>query len=339
MRHEVQQRDKIHVKVEIVQSGAGQTGLTPTAVLKRVSDGLFWDASGGSFGATAVSNPMTEVDATDLPGYYRLDVPEADLDMILGEEGYEFSVTEGTNSVYELGVIETVDEVSTYPVTGELVVEPTMSSGHQYVQLGTTAYVNLALSATESGKGGGFSVDSAVLKTEDGTVSAISVSGDAFVELGRPVDPVAEAAVTATPTFSSGGGPSGEDVWVVTVDDTSPFSTGDHVRGKDKPLGQGHIHEVLAVPSGTVVHLHATSTAFDIIDGDTVEKVTALGVYSGSVLLDVGTYFGVDNQSGDLEVTVSTLDTGNGPVFDSEVDVTWVRSLELDLSGRGFRVG
>ena len=115
---------------------------------------------------------------------------------------------------------------------------------------------------------------------------------------------------------------------------------GQFLRARGKQLGQGHIHEVLAVPSGVLIHVHSTETAFDIVDGDTVERVEPTGVYSASVSLPVDTYLSTSNVTGTLQVVASTVVSGNGPKFLSEIDCAWVKTVELDLSGRdGFRVG
>ena len=126
---------------------------------------MYWDASGGSFVAMPVANAMTEVDAVSQPGYYRIDVTSSALDMVLGAGGYEYSVTETTNSVYQNVVVEVIDEVATYSITGPTTAEATMADGHQYVQFNTTAVIGLSLVSNQYGKGGAFSVGSAVLKT------------------------------------------------------------------------------------------------------------------------------------------------------------------------------
>ncbi len=56
----------------------GQTGETPTIVIQRLSDSYDYDdqlASGSRFAAAYADNSMSEVDATNLAGLYRYQVP------------------------------------------------------------------------------------------------------------------------------------------------------------------------------------------------------------------------------------------------------------------------
>lgn len=55
--------------------GAGATGQTPWACIRRRSDGLYWD--GTVWGPALVQLPMVEESAVDLPGSYYLDFDHA----------------------------------------------------------------------------------------------------------------------------------------------------------------------------------------------------------------------------------------------------------------------
>jgi hypothetical protein len=67
----------------IQTGGAGITGQTPVAVIRRLTDNFYYDGAlvGGSrFTATYATNAMTEVSSANLPGLYRYQFPhEEDL--------------------------------------------------------------------------------------------------------------------------------------------------------------------------------------------------------------------------------------------------------------------
>lgn len=103
MRQETQHWQYIKLQVEIVDSGAGQTGLTVTGTLRRVSDGLYLQG-GGTWGASPANLTLTEVSAANAPGLYRYDVPTSSID--IGDDaeshpGWLAMITETTNSVRE----------------------------------------------------------------------------------------------------------------------------------------------------------------------------------------------------------------------------------------------
>lgn len=103
MRHETQPYDRVRATLEVVSSGIGRAGLVPTVAVQRVSDGQWLQGGGGSWGAGFDANSMTPVDATNLPGVYRYQVPSARLSLAGGAAGYILRMTE-TN----VGVLETV---------------------------------------------------------------------------------------------------------------------------------------------------------------------------------------------------------------------------------------
>ena len=119
-------------------------------------------------------------------------------------------------------------------------------------QVGTTHRVQLAVTTypQASGKAGAFEMDESQI-TVDGSRTDLSWTMPEMIELAKALDTPVEASMTADPVYSAGGGPSGENIYVLTVDSTSGFAVGQYARGKDKPYGEGHVHEVLAVPDGT----------------------------------------------------------------------------------------
>lgn len=67
--------ETVNLNLTIESSGTGVTGETPTAVVQRLTDGFYFDdaqATGLKFAAAFATNAMTEVDATNLPGLYRV---------------------------------------------------------------------------------------------------------------------------------------------------------------------------------------------------------------------------------------------------------------------------
>ena len=224
-----------------------------------------------------------------------------------------------------------------------------MTAKQEQVQPGTQhqLHVELVTDPVESGKVGSIIIEEFVLKmvvSDDvndleallpGALINAGMVETAFFPVGN-----ATAALTIPPTFSSGGGPMGEDICILTVDDSSGFIVSDFLRARDRGHGLGHAYEILALPSGTVIHVHCGALAdLDVADGDTVEEVTPSGVYVGNFEVDADTFFKVTDPRGEARLSVTTKITGNGPTFSSANHLTWAWSLSLDLTGRGFRAG
>lgn len=73
--------ETVNLDLTIEASGVGQTGETPTIVIQRLSDSLYYDdqlASGSRFAAAYADNSMSEVDDTNLPGLYRYQFPHTE---------------------------------------------------------------------------------------------------------------------------------------------------------------------------------------------------------------------------------------------------------------------
>jgi hypothetical protein len=102
MRHENQHWNDIRATVEIVIAGVAQTGLSPTVKIYRQSDGQWWN--GSAWGGTATQLAMTEVDATDLAGYYDYQLTGGLAYSTFGVsvEGYTLYVEESTNNLVEI---------------------------------------------------------------------------------------------------------------------------------------------------------------------------------------------------------------------------------------------
>lgn len=208
------------------------------------------------------------------------------------------------------------------------------------VQIGTIHRLMLEVTTdpAELGKAAGFLLRETII-TVGSTRTNLGLSTPKMVERAHAPSSPNEAATDGTPAYSAGLGPMGENVYIVTVDDSSPFSVGMYVRAKNQPAGQGIVHEVLAIPDGITMHLHSSTGDFDIVDGDTVEEVTPSGVYIGVVELDVDIYLGVSTPTAELHAVMDTENTGNDPVFTVIQQLNWTWALELDLTGRGFTAG
>ena len=116
MRQETQHWNKILAMVEILLGGSGQTGLSPSVAIKRVSDGLWLNAAGTGWTATTPSggsvHTMAELDATDLPGVYGYVIPPAQLSYDDGLAGYYFSVAESSTSLREYVLVTAIADAS-----------------------------------------------------------------------------------------------------------------------------------------------------------------------------------------------------------------------------------
>lgn len=222
-----------------------------------------------------------------------------------------------------------------------------MSLVRQNVQPGTTAslriQVDTASVSEENGKAGAFVLREAILSSADGTVvdlvATASWVAPAMVERAYFITGDATAEVSGAPAYSAAAGPSSENIYIVTVDDSSDFEVGDFVRAQAQPSGQGQVYKVLAIPSGTLMHLHCKSGGCDIVDGDTVEEVQPLGTYVGSFDFPVSTYLDAGNSTAELRLIITTVATGADPKFASSSELTWTLGLELDIGSRAYRAG
>ena len=88
-------------RLEVVVLGVGSTGLAPTVAVQRLSDGLWLQAGGGSWGAGVATNPMVEASAANMPGLYEYTVPSARVDYSTGRQGYLVKYVEATTPLVE----------------------------------------------------------------------------------------------------------------------------------------------------------------------------------------------------------------------------------------------
>lgn len=122
MRREVQHWNQVRALLEVVIAGAGQTGLSPSAIIRRRSDGLWLQNDGTTWDSSPDELAMTPVDAVNLPGVYQYAVNSGGLTYADGGEGYTVRVSESTNDLLEYIEITTAksewDELVSDHVTG-----------------------------------------------------------------------------------------------------------------------------------------------------------------------------------------------------------------------------
>jgi hypothetical protein len=132
MRQETQRYDKIKATVEIVVSGVGKTGLSPLVAFRRISTNEYLQ-NGGTWDPGFDTNPMTEVDSTNMPGLYEFEIAPGDLTVLDSVDGYFFKVTEGSYQITQYGKIDpfvSPDAASIADaVWDELVADHTGTSG------------------------------------------------------------------------------------------------------------------------------------------------------------------------------------------------------------------
>lgn len=97
-RHEVQPRNDIRIRLEIVDLGTGQTGETVTATFRRTSDGQYLQ-SGGGWGASPSNLALTEPSSANQPGLYSYSVDPDELAVSDGE--YVAKITNATFNILE----------------------------------------------------------------------------------------------------------------------------------------------------------------------------------------------------------------------------------------------
>ncbi len=219
-----------------------------------------------------------------------------------------------------------------------------MATVPKVVQPGTTAKLRIEMesSPAETGVAGAFALREAIITVDGEPTNLITDESWAMptmVERAFRPSGGETASVTATPSFSSGSGPSGEDAWTLTVDSTTGFSVGDRVRAAEQPDYEGQVYVVLSIPSGTSMKIHGKTSGCDIANGDTLEEVTATGIYDGYFEFAVDDYLSAGSPDGQLRVLVQTVSTGNAPTFEVTETLSWTFDLTLDLGSRQYRAG
>lgn len=216
-----------------------------------------------------------------------------------------------------------------------------MPSIRQMVQPGTVAKLRIEIvtGPSETGRTGGFVLREAMIDVDGVTTNLTSWTMPVMVERAFKLSGAETASVTASPSFSAGAGPIGEDVWDITVDSTVGFTVGDFIRAAVQPDNQGQVYRVLSIPDGTSLIVHGKISGCDIVNGDTVEEVTPTGIYTGAFDFVVDDFLDSGSTTGSLRVIAQTVDTGDAPAFDTVVTAVWNFDLQLDIGSRQYRVG
>ncbi len=135
MQHTNQSWDAIRGYLQVESAGVGVTGESPTVVVQRLSDGLFLEAGGLTWGATAASLAMTEVDAVNFPGLYVYIIATSALVYEDSYPGYLFHKTNATPDVVETELVvpqqrPAIEGVALLGAVGDAVftVEDTLST-------------------------------------------------------------------------------------------------------------------------------------------------------------------------------------------------------------------
>jgi hypothetical protein len=79
--------ETVRLYLDIVSAGAGVLSQTPTFAIKRVLDGMWFQASDGTWQPTIVENSTTQTSSSTLPGRYHLDFDQS-LDVLKGSTEY-----------------------------------------------------------------------------------------------------------------------------------------------------------------------------------------------------------------------------------------------------------
>lgn len=82
------------INLDIVNAGVGVISQTPTASIKRLADGKWFQVSDGSWQSTIVDNPMTQTDSVNLPGRYHVNFDQSK-DVVVGSTAYVVKLTNG----------------------------------------------------------------------------------------------------------------------------------------------------------------------------------------------------------------------------------------------------
>jgi hypothetical protein len=80
--------------LDVVDAGVGIISQTPTAAVKRLADGRWFQASDGTWQTTIVENDMAQSDSVNLPGRYHFDFDQSK-DAIAGSVSYIAKLSNG----------------------------------------------------------------------------------------------------------------------------------------------------------------------------------------------------------------------------------------------------
>jgi hypothetical protein len=96
MRYEIKSYNDFFFTLEIIQFGAGQTGLSPDISIKKYNSNEYWN--GTSWSATYTVFSMLELDSVNLPGIYGYNFSSGPNPIDLSDDtGYLVKLSESTN--------------------------------------------------------------------------------------------------------------------------------------------------------------------------------------------------------------------------------------------------
>lgn len=182
------------------------------------------------------------------------------------------------------------------------------------------------LAVGESGKHGAVRVKRATLLRQDGT-TVNKTPGDTIMrEQAAATNPPVTGTVGSNPSFSSGGGTGGKDVYSVALGtgEGTDFSAGDYVRAQS---GSGGVYEIDTI-TGDTLKVFAGTGELDISNGNTIETVVPEAVYGTGIEVSQNELQG---QNCTLEIVVmgqSSATRNNKPalavsVEDRKLDAYW----------------
>ena len=192
--------------------------------------------------------------------------------------------------------------------------------------------VSLATAPQAYGKAGSLTLKAAMMVGSD--LSTVSLTGAQVYEVALPSGE-GNATVDDVPTFAANGGPSGEDVYEVSVASVGAISVGMYVKPR-KTFGR--TYRVLHTATG-MIKLHAWVDGFDIEDGDVLDIVVPTGTYSIDFDIDPDTYLSADAQSAQLTITAVSVTAGSGPAHGSAFRVAWNLTVKLSTAAQAVSVG
>lgn len=101
MRQYTQHWNRIAVHLEVVYAGVGQTGLTASATIQRLTDNFYLQSGGLTWSAAFFTLPMSDVGG----GAYIYEIDPSALVYEASLRGYRVKVTEPTNYILEHSII------------------------------------------------------------------------------------------------------------------------------------------------------------------------------------------------------------------------------------------
>lgn len=106
LRHAI--GENVRLVLSVVTAGAGVTGLTPTAAIRRQSDGFWFNgtisAPTDPFASAHATNAMAALDATNLPGMYFFDFPQARDTQVVSDYEVRLQSTSATLAIDDLAL-------------------------------------------------------------------------------------------------------------------------------------------------------------------------------------------------------------------------------------------